>query len=423
MAAELAALRTDYRSMASRTRLAQEGLADPTRFTVEARLAAGGRAGRLFTPHGEVATPAFVPASTRGTVRAVLPESLRDLGAQALLASAYHLELMPGAGVIEEAGGLGRFMNWPGATFTESGAFALSGGDPDAQANGAARKTRVDEDGVSFRSHVDGSDHRFTPETSMQLQHRIGADVLFALDSPLQSGDRTAQREAVERNLLWARRGLAEHNWQTAQRRSARSLWAVVGGGEFEDLRRRAARDLRDLGDEDRVGGGLGFGGYVLTGVPSGVAGDIARWATAELDDVRPRHLLGACEPVDLFAAVEAGVDTVDSAAPSRAAKVGTVYTVDGTYSVTDPAYRSDFRSLDPETINYTSQYTRAYVHHLFEAQEGLAITLVTIHNEQFLVSLMARIRQAIVDGDYLRFKEDFLRRFSGGPTREPAAL
>ncbi|MFC7754315.1 tRNA guanosine(34) transglycosylase Tgt [Tsukamurella soli] len=403
--------------MTARSRLSQLGVTDPTSFRIEGRLSYGGRAGRLVTPHGEVATPAFIPVSTRGTVRAVLPESVRDLGAQAVLASAYHLYLQPGAEVVEGAGGLGRFMNWPGTTITESGSFALAGGDPEAQTNGAGKRTRVDDGGVSFRSHLDGTEHRFTPESSMLVQHRLGADVMFALDAH-GGGTLAEQQSTVARNLAWARRGLAEHNFLTAQRGDRQSLWAVIGGGGYEQVRRSAARELRGLSDEDRMSGGLGFGGYVLADVPTGVDfGEVVRWVTAELDEESPRHLLGAFEPADLFAAVEAGIDTIDSAAPSRAAKAGIVYTVDGTYSISDPKYRSDFGPLDPETINYASQYSRAYIHHLFEAKEGLAITLCTIHNEQFLVSLLSRIRQSIVDGDYDRFKFDFLSRFSGGTT------
>ena len=438
IAAELSALRSDYRSMTSRTRLQNEHISDPTRFDIDARLEGPdgplGRAGRLLTPHGEILTPAFIPVGTKATVKTVMPDAVADLGAQAVLANAYHLYLQPGPEIVEQAGGLGKFMNWDGPTFTDSGGFQVmslgSGfkkvidmnGDQelqgdDAIAEGKDRLSRVDDDGVTFLSHLDGTEHRFTPERSMQIQHQLGADIIFAFDElTTLHNTRAYQVESLERTRLWARRCLSEHNWLTAQRHDAISLWGVVQGAQYEDLRRKAARDLRALSEEDREGGGLGFGGYGIGGaLEKANLSTIVRWVNQELEEDKPKHLLGISEPDDIFAAVEQGIDTFDCVSPSRVARNGAIYSLDGRYNVTNSRFKTDFRPLDPDTQNYTSQYTRAYIHHLFKAKEGLAATLCTIHNEQFVVSLVAKIRQSMIDGTYWDFKEEFLGRYYKG--------
>ncbi|MGZ9829914.1 tRNA guanosine(34) transglycosylase Tgt [Tsukamurella ocularis] len=427
--------------MAGRTRLQSEHISDPTRFEIEGRLEGPdgplGRAGRLLTPHGEMLTPAFIPVGTKATVKTVLPEAVSELGAQAVLANAYHLYLQPGPEIVEQAGGLGAFMNWDGPTFTDSGGFQvmslgsgfkkvidMTGGDSgdgplgdDAIAEGKDRLSRVDDEGVTFLSHLDGTEHRFTPERSMQIQHQLGADVIFAFDElTTLHNTRAYQVESLERTRLWARRCLSEHNWLTAQRRDAISLWGVVQGAQYEDLRRKAARDLRALSDEDRLSGGLGFGGYGIGGaLEKANLSTIVRWVNQELEEDKPKHLLGISEPDDIFAAVEQGIDTFDCVSPSRVARNGAIYSLDGRYNVTNSRFKTDFRPLDPETQNYTSQYTRAYIHHLFKAKEGLAATLCTIHNEQFVVSLVAKIRQSMLDGTYWEFKEEFLGRYYKG--------
>ncbi|WP_081586057.1 tRNA guanosine(34) transglycosylase Tgt [Tsukamurella sp. 1534] len=426
--------------MASRTRLQSEHVSDPTRFDVEARLEGPGdplgRAGRLLTPHGEILTPAFIPVGTKATVKTVMPDAVADLGAQAVLANAYHLYLQPGPEIVEQAGGLAKFMNWEGPTFTDSGGFQVmslgsgfkkvidmtggSGEEPlgdDAIAEGKDRLSRVDDDGVTFLSHLDGTEHRFTPERSMQIQHQLGADIIFAFDElTTLHNSRDYQVTSLERTRLWARRCLSEHNWLTAQRHDAASLWGVVQGAQYEDLRRKAARDLRALSEEDQLSGGLGFGGYGIGGaLEKANLSTIVRWVNQELEEDKPKHLLGISEPDDIFAAIEQGVDTFDCVSPSRVARNGAIYSVDGRYNVTNSRFKTDFRPLDPETENFTSQYSRAYIHHLFKAKEGLAATLATIHNEQFIVSLVARIRQSMVDGTYWEFKEEFLGRYYKG--------
>ncbi len=391
-----------------------------------------GRTGVISTPHGQINTPAFVPVGTKATVKTVVPEAVSDLGAQAVLANAYHLYLQPGPDIIDEAGGLGRFMNWPGPTYTDSGGFqvmSLGAGfkkviamdvtgmqNDDVIAEGKERLARVDDDGVTFKSHLDGSTHRFTPEISMQIQHQLGADIIFGFDElTTLMNTRAYQETSLERTRLWAIRCLAEHNRLTAERshRSVQSLWGVIQGAQYEDLRRKAARDLVAMSDKDVADGGRGFGGYGIGGaLEKQNLGTIVRWVNEELPEDKARHLLGISEPDDIFTAIESGSDTFDCVSPSRVARNGAIYSLDGRYNVTNSRFRRDFGPLDPEMQNYTSQYSRAYIHHLFKAKEGLAATLCTIHNEHFIVTLVERARQAILDGNYFEYRDEFLRRY-----------
>lgn len=391
-----------------------------------------GRTGVISTPHGQINTPAFVPVGTKATVKTVVPEAVSDLGAQAVLANAYHLYLQPGPDIIDEAGGLGEFMNWPGPTYTDSGGFqvmSLGAGfkkviamdvtgmqNDDVIAEGKERLARVDDDGVTFKSHLDGSTHRFTPEISMQIQHQLGADIIFGFDElTTLMNTREYQETSLERTRLWAIRCLAEHNRLTAERhhRPIQSLWGVIQGAQYEDLRRKAARDLVAMSDLDVAEGGRGFGGYGIGGaLEKQNLGTIVRWVNEELPEDKARHLLGISEPDDIFTAIESGIDTFDCVSPSRVARNGAIYSLDGRYNVTNSRFRRDFGPLDPEMQNYTTQYSRAYIHHLFKAKEGLAATLCTIHNEHFIVTLVERARQAIIDGNYYEYRDEFLRRY-----------
>ncbi|MCZ4551163.1 tRNA guanosine(34) transglycosylase Tgt [Gordonia rubripertincta] len=397
-----------------------------------------GRTGVISTPHGQIKTPAFVPVGTKATVKTVVPEAVSELGAQAVLANAYHLYLQPGPDIIDEAGGLGQFMNWPGPTFTDSGGFqvmSLGAGfkkviamdvtgmqNDEVIAEGKERLARVDDDGVTFKSHLDGSTHRFTPEISMQIQHQLGADIIFGFDElTTLMNTRDYQETSLERTRLWAIRCLAEHNRLTAARahRPVQSLWGVIQGAQYEDLRRKAARDLVAMSDIDVAEGGRGFGGYGIGGaLEKQNLGTIVRWVNEELPDDKARHLLGISEPDDIFTAIESGIDTFDCVSPSRVARNGAIYSRDGRYNVTNSRFRRDFSPLDPEMDNYTTQYTRAYIHHLFKAKEGLAATLCTIHNEHFIVTLVERARQAIIDGTYYEYRDDFLRRYYAGANK-----
>ncbi|MDL9947291.1 tRNA guanosine(34) transglycosylase Tgt [Gordonia sp. ABSL11-1] len=402
-------------------------------FTVGASLpGTRGRTGVIDTPHGQIHTPAFVPVGTKATVKTVLPESVAELGAQAVLANAYHLYLQPGPEIIDEAGGLGAFMNWPGPTYTDSGGFQVMslgvgfkkvismdvvGEQNDAAtAAGKERLSAVDDDGVTFKSHLDGSAHRFTPEVSMQIQHQLGADIIFAFDElTTLMNTRMYQENSLERTRLWAIRCLAEHNRLTRERthRPPQSLWGVIQGAQYEDLRRKAARDLVTMSAMDQADGGRGFGGFGIGGaLTKDDLGTIVGWVNDELPQDKPKHLLGISEPDDIFVAIENGADTFDCVSPTRVARNGAIYSRDGRYNVTNAKYRKDFRPLDAEVENYSSQYTRAYLHHLFKAKEGLAATLATLHNVSFIVQMVDGARGAIEAGNYIEYRDDFLGRY-----------
>ena len=382
-----------------------------------------GRVGVISTPHGEIKTPAFIPVGTKATVKSVLPESIKDLDAQAVLSNAYHLYLQPGPEVVDEAGGLGSFMNWPGPTFTDSGGFqVLSLGvgykkviamdattvqADDVMATDKDRLAHVDDDGVTFKSHLDGSMHRFTPEVSMQVQHKIGADIIFAFDEcTTLLNTRNYQEKSLDRTFAWAKRCISEHEKLTIERshRPYQALFGVVQGAQYEDLRRKAAKDLASL-DFD----GYGIGGAL----DKNKLGTIVNWVNEELPVNKPRHLLGIGEPDDLFVGVENGADTFDCVAASRVARNNAVYGLDGRFNISVSAFKRDFSPIDESCGCYTCKnYTKAYLNHLIKGKEMLSSTLLTIHNEYFIVNLVAKMRQSIIDGNFFEFKEEFLGRF-----------
>ncbi|MCB1274169.1 MAG: tRNA guanosine(34) transglycosylase Tgt, partial [Leucobacter sp.] len=379
---------------------------------------------------GEIRTPAFIPVGTKATVKALLPETVGDLGGQAVLANAYHLFLQPGSDIVDEAGGLGRFMNWTGPTFTDSGGFqvmSLGVGfkkvismeegafqSDEVIAENKERLAHVDEDGVTFKSFINGDTHRFTPEVSMRIQHQLGADIIFAFDEcTTLMNTRPYQEDSVARTERWAVRCLDEHARQTAarQHRPYQALFGVVQGAQYEDLRRRAARGLAELrGDEaaEQAFDGFGIGGAL----EKSQLGTIVGWVSDELPEHKPRHLLGISEPDDLFAGIAAGADTFDCVAPSRQARGGTMYSERGRINAKAAAQRRRFEPLDPECDCYTcTNYTAAYLHHLFKANEMLASTLATIHNERYIVRLVDRIRDAIIEGTFAELRTEVLGR------------
>ena len=387
-----------------------------------------GRAGVINTPHGEIPTPAFIPVGTKATVKSVLPESMENLGATALLANAYHLYLQPGPEIIDQAGGLAKFMNWNGPTFTDSGGFqVLSLGvgykkviamDPenfqteDVIATDKDRLAHVDEDGVNFKSHLDGSMHRFTPEFSMQVQHKIGADIIFAFDEcTTLLNTRQYQENSLDRTYRWAKRCISEHEKLTKQRsdKPYQALFGVIQGAQYEDLRRKASKDLSEL-DFD----GFGIGGAL----DKNQLGTIVNWVNEELPENKPRHLLGIGEPEDLFVGVENGADTFDCVAASRVARNNAVYANTGRFNVSVSKYKNDFSPIEETCQCYTClNYTKAYLNHLIRAKEMLAATLLTIHNEFFIVNLVAKMRTAILEGNFFEFKEEFLGKYNWNRT------
>ena len=395
-----------------------------TSFAVTGRLPdAQGRTGILSTPHGDIRTPAFIAVGTKATVKAVLPESMTDLGAQAVLANAYHLYLQPGPDIVEAGGGLGQFMNWPGPTFTDSGGFqvlSLGAGfkkvlamdtkglqSDDVIAAGKTRLATVDDDGVTFKSHLDGSKHRFTPEISMQIQHQLGADIIFAFDEcTTLMNTREYQESSVRRTQDWAVRCVDEHRRLTAERvgKPYQALFGVIQGAQYEDLRRQAVRDLLPLGFD-----GFGIGGAL----EKENLGIIVRWCCEEMPETMPRHLLGISEPDDIFTAIENGADTFDCVSPSRVARNGAIYSPAGRYNLVTARYRRDFTPLAEDCDCYTcAHYTKAYLHHLFKGKEMISCTLATIHNERFIVKLVDDIRRSIDAGTFAEFRTEFLGRY-----------
>ncbi|MDY5404152.1 MAG: tRNA guanosine(34) transglycosylase Tgt [Trueperella sp.] len=402
-------------------------------FSLESRLDGTlARTGTIHTPHGTIHTPAFIPVGTKATVKSTLPESVKELGAQAVLSNAYHLYLQPGSDVVDEAGGLGAFMNWDGPTYTDSGGFqvmSLGSGfkkvlsdefsgktvADDAVAPGKERLANVDDDGVWFRSHLNGDKHRFTPEISMRIQHELGADIIFAFDElTTLMNTRPYQEEALERTRLWAQRCLAEHKRLTDARagKPYQQLFGVIQGAQYEDLRRKAARDLGSMEVDGQRFDGFGIGGALEKENLS----TITAWVSEELPEDRARHMLGISEPDDFFACIESGADTFDCVNPSRVARNAAIYAPTGRFNVTRAEFKRDFGPLVEGCTCYTCQnYTRAYIHHLFKAKEMLSATLCTIHNEHFTVHLVDQIRASIVEGTYWEFKADTLGRFYGG--------
>ena len=426
-----------------------------------------GRAGVLETTHGVIHTPAFVPVGTKASVKALTPEQVFALGAEVVLANTYHLLLQPGDELVAKAGGLHKFMNWPGPIITDSGGFQVfslgvaygkgvskvittppsapllnKDGEESSrpvkgewpEAEGVGTLAKIGEDGVSFKSHIDGSIHYITPEKSIQIQHNLGADIIFAFDectSP--SEDLRYQEEALARTHRWAERSLGEHKklkngagssflgslsgsaepalplgpsaCETPHKRNpAPFLFGIVQGGRDENLRKKSAKFI----------GGLDFDGF-------GIGGSFAKedmstavkWVNEILPEEKPRHLLGIGEPEDLFMGIENGVDLFDCVSPTRNARNGTLYTGHGKINIMNAKYKNDFSPIEKDCKCYVCKnYTAAYLTHLFHGKEMLGATLASIHNLYFIVNLVKKIRQSILDDNFFEFKEKFLKEY-----------
>lgn len=382
-----------------------------------------GRAGIISTPHGEINTPAFIVVGTKATVKALTPEQVKDLGTQVVLANTYHLHLEPGDELIKKAGGLHQFMNWPGPIMTDSGGFQVfslgaayeEGGiskflTDDSQINSSRKSNseklaKIDDDGVSFRSHIDGSSHRFTPERSMEIQHNLGADIIFAFDEcTAPTADYAYQKEAMERTHRWAARSLKKHN--ELNKDNSQALFGIVQGGRFQDLREESARAISAM---DFAGFGIG-GSFEKKDMDSALS-----WVNAILPEDKPRHLLGIGAVEDIFTGVANGADTFDCVAPTRMARNGTLLAKWGRINIRNAEYREDLSPIEKDCQCYTCQhYSRAYLAHLFRAQEILGATLASIHNLYFLVNLTKQMREAILAGNFTEFKKEFLTRYVG---------
>jgi queuine tRNA-ribosyltransferase len=420
------------------------------KFTIEKKLKNNlGRAGALETAHGIIHTPAFVAVGTKATVKSLSPEQVREAGTEVVLGNTYHLFLQPGDEVVRDAGGIGKFMNWQGPTMTDSGGFQVFSlgaaygkeiskvvkiTDPSLliperfDDSDAPRLAKIGQDGVSFKSHLDGSIHYITPEKSIQIQHNLGADIIFAFDectSP--SEDLRYQEEALERTHRWAERSLAEHQklkrenalrnshsileGQVISGRSEDSsehspaLFGIVQGGREESLRKQSATFLKSL---DFDGFGIG-GSFAKEDMSTAV-----KWVNEILPEEKPRHLLGIGEPEDLFMGIENGVDLFDCVLPTRLGRNGTIYTKNGKIIITNTKYRNDFSPIEAGCGCYACKnYTRAYIAHLFHGKEMLAGTLASTHNLYFIVNLVKNIRQSILDDRFDEFKKAFLKGYS----------
>lgn len=399
-------------------------------FTITDRLPGTlARAGVIKTPHGEIETPAFIVGGTKATVKTLTVEQVAALGGQSVLANTYHLLLRPGGETIQKAGGIHAFMNWYKPIFTDSGGFQVFSlgiaykkgidavshsqkGDASQATTSSSQLAKVTDHGVVFRSHLDGARLEMTPETSMETQHRIGADIHMSFDeltAPLAPHETIVA--AMRRTHAWAERGLIRHDELNAEHRRRgeplQALYGIVQGARDEALRRESARFLGE-----RAFDGYGIGGvFEPDEIPS-----VVRWINEVLPEEKPRHLLGmGAQPADLFLGVEYGIDTFDCVAPTRQARNGALFTYDGRINIKNARYKEDFAPLDEDCDCYACQhYTRAYMHHLLRSDEMLGFTLASIHNERFVVRTVDEIRESLKNGSFFELKKVFLERYYG---------
>lgn len=398
-------------------------------FRLEKRASTGGaRAGTLTTPHGVIHTPAFTPVGTKADVKGILPTSLAAIGAEVVLANTYHLYLQPGEKIVEAAGGLGKFMGWKGPTITDSGGFQVfslgaafgktiskfTKGDAPAEegvavydegvASQHGQLAVIDDEGVSFTSHLDGSLHRFTPERSVEIQHALGADIFFAFDECTSPTEPYAyQKEAMDRTHRWAERSLKTHR-QNIVANKKQALFGIVQGGRHEDLRRESAREIASMGF-DGIGIGGSFSKEDMLGALSAAVG--------ELPEELPRHFLGIGEPGDILEGIANGMDLFDCVAATRIGRHGSIYTKHGIIHLTGEKYKDDFGPLDSEIrVPGTEPFTRAYVAHLIRAKEMLGAIIASTHNVGFILQLVAGARQAILDDRFDEYRENFVRSY-----------
>jgi queuine tRNA-ribosyltransferase len=356
----------------------------------------GARTGTIKTAHGDVPTPTFMPVGTQGTVKALTPEQLRDLGAGIILGNTYHLYLRPGHRLIAALGGLHRFMNWPGPILTDSGGFQI-------YSLGALR--RITDEGATFQSHIDGSTHFLSPETAVEIQEALGSDIMMCLDECIAyPATRTAVEQSLSRTARWAVR------CKTSRRGPEQALFGIVQGGVYPDLRRRGAEEMV----------AIGFDGYAIGGLSVGEPKELMMEnlaATAPLlPEDRPRYLMGVGTPEDLVEGVFRGIDLFDCVMPTRSARNGLLFTNGEKVVIKNARYREDGSPLDSRCDCYTCRnFSRAYLRHLYVSGEILAMVLNTIHNLRYYLHLMERIREAIREGRYPLFRDSFLREWRSG--------
>jgi queuine tRNA-ribosyltransferase len=366
---------------------------DPSPYTFQLQSRQGrARAGRFPTPHGDILTPVFSPVGTQATVKAVTPAQLTGLGASLVLANTYHLYLRPGDDLIAEMNGLHDFMNWEGPILTDSGGF---------QVFSLAKTRSIDDDGVTFKSHLDGSTHRFTPEIAVAIQENLGADIIMAFDECAEPYDREYNERALSRTHTWAERCLH------AKTRSDQALFGIVQGGIFPDLRIASAEFIAGLGFPGNAIGGLSVG--ETKAEMHGILEVVDR----VLPEDRPRYLMGVGTPEDLVTGVTRGVDIFDSVLPTRLARHNAAFTRFGErLNLANSVFARDPRPIDMECACYTCRYfSRAYLRHLIIAKEMLSATLLSIHNLYTLIQLAADMREAIMEGKFDAFSNSFFAR------------
>ena len=354
----------------------------------------GARRGIVHTPHGDIQTPVFMPVGTQATVKSLTPEELKEIGAQIILSNTYHLYLRPGEKIVKEAGDLHGFMNWDRPILTDCGGF---------QVFSLSDLRTITEEGVEFRSHLDGSKHMFTPEKVMEIEEALGADIIMSFDEccPYPSTYEYT-KQSMERTTRWAKRCKEAHKNVEEQ-----ALFGIIQGGFYEDLRQQSAQDLIDLD----------FPGYAIGGISVGEPKEeylkMLYYTAPLMPENKPRYLMGVGSPDYLIEAALAGIDMCDCVLPTRIARNGTAMTWNGKVVVRNATYERDFTPLDPECDCYTCKnYTRAYIRHLVKANEILGVRLLSIHNLRFLTKLMERVRIEIENDNLLKFKEEFYKKY-----------
>lgn len=352
------------------------------------------RRGRLHTPHGIIETPVFMPVGTQATVKTMAPSELKEIGAGIILSNTYHLHLRPGEELVKAAGGLHSFMHWDGAILTDSGGF---------QVFSLADLRKITDEGVAFKSHIDGSPRFFSPESVMEIENALGADIIMAFDEcPPYPATREYLEISLARTLDWARRCNEAH-----RRKDEQALFGIVQGGEHLDLRRRSAEALVDLDFPGYAVGGLSVG------EPKPLMYDILEYTTPFLPKDKPRYLMGVGSPDDLFEGVQRGIDMFDCVLPTRIARNGTVMTSRGKLVIKNAKYKSDFRPLDENcSCQVCQQFSRAYIRHLIKAEEVLGIRLTTYHNLFFLQQVMKGIRTALEEDRFMEHKKEFYQHY-----------
>ena len=354
------------------------------------------RVGVIHTTHGDIPTPIFMPVGTLGTVKTMTVDDLKEMDAKIILGNTYHLYLKPGMDIMEKAGGLHKFMNWDRPILTDSGGF---------QVFSLADNRKISEEGVMFRSHIDGSKHFFTPEKAIEIQNIIHSDIMMSFDECVDArADYDYVKNSMERTLRWAKRGLDYHKENSD---SAQSLFGIVQGGLFKDLREKSAKETV----------AMGFDGYSIGGLSVGETKeemiDILNFTTPLLPEDKPRYNMGVGTPDYLFESFEAGIDMADCVLPTRIARNGTAITSEGRIVVKNATFKEDFSPLDHECDCYTcSNYTRAYLRHLINAREILGARLLSYHNLYFLLKMCENIREAIMDDSFLDYKKEFYEKY-----------